>query len=73
MENFLFVVTVTFMFAFAGFGSRDWKNDPNLKPIINAICDVNKRPDQTQWTDLMNCRGPDMTGNPRNEEFKEVV
>jgi hypothetical protein len=76
MDKFLFIVTIILAFAWcclAGFGGPGWQSDPNVKPIKDAVCDVNKRPDQTQWTELLKCRSYNKTGDPRHEKIVEMV
>ncbi len=76
MDKFLFIVTIILALAvccLAGFGGPGWKSDPNMKPITDAVCDVNKRPDQTQWTELLKCKRNNTTGDSRREKIAEMV
>ncbi len=76
MNKFLVIGTVIFAlagFCLANFGCPVWKADPNVKPIIDAVCNVNKRPDQTQWTNLLNCSCDNKTADPKPEKFVEMV
>jgi len=76
MKKFLLIATIIFAlagFCFAEFGGAGWRRDPNVKAIIDAVCDVNKRPDETQWTELLKCCDHNKTEDPRHEKFEEMV
>ncbi len=76
MHKFLFIATIIFALAvccLTEFGGPGLKSDPNMKPVIDAVCDVNKRPDQTQWTELLKCKSQNTAGDPRHEKIVEMV
>jgi hypothetical protein len=76
MKKFSLITTIIFVLTgccLAGFGGRGWKNNPNMKPVIDAVCDVNKRPDETQWTNLLNCIQDNKQSDPRRKKFAEMV
>jgi hypothetical protein len=57
----------------SGFGGPDWESDPKAKLIIQSVCDVNKRPDATQWANLLNCTCHNKTVPPEQEKFRNMV
>jgi hypothetical protein len=76
MKKFSLIATIIFAlagFCLTGFGGPGWKSDPNAKPMIDAVCDVNERPDETQWTNLLNCTQNNKQSDPRREKFAEMV
>ncbi len=76
MKKFSLITTIIFALTgccLAGFGGRGWKNNPNMKPVIDAVCNVNERPDETQWTNLLNCTQYNKRSDPRREKFAETV
>ncbi len=76
MKKSLLIATIIFAlagFCLAGFGDPGWKSDPNVKQIIDIVCDVNKRPDETQWTNLLKCYDHNKTGDCRNDKYGEIV
>ncbi len=76
MNKFLVIATVIFAlagFCLADFGCSSWKASPNVKPIIDAVCNVSKRPDQTQWTNLLNCTCMNKTMDPKQAKYAEMV
>jgi hypothetical protein len=73
-----FSLIAIFIFAFtecclSGFEGPDLENDPKVKLIIGSVCDVNKRPDATQWANLLNCSNHNKPPPPENEKYHNTV
>ncbi len=76
MNKFLLIAIFIFAFTeccFSGFGGPDSENDQKVKLIIGSLCDVNKRPDETQWANLLNCTRHNKPPMPENDKFHNTV
>jgi hypothetical protein len=89
MNKFFLIATVIFALAgccLAQIGyPPNWKTDPTMKPTVDAVCNANKRPDATQWTNLLNCSNPmncpiqsnttnmNKTADPKLDKYAETV
>jgi hypothetical protein len=57
----------------SGFGLLDWENDPKANLISLNVCNADKRPDPTQWTNLLNCWQQNIPPPPENEKYHTLV
>ncbi len=83
MNKFLLIATIIFALAgcyLAQIGNPPgWKTDSNMKPVVDAVCNASKRPDQTQWTNLLNCTNLsnttslNKTADPKQDKYAEMV
>lgn len=73
MKKFSLITTIIFALTGCCLAGRGWKNNPDMKIVKDAVCDVDKRPDETQWTNLLNCTQYNKRSDPRREKFAETV
>jgi hypothetical protein len=73
MNKFSLIITIIFALTGCCLAGRGWKNNPDMKIVKDAVCDVNKRPDETQWTNLLNCNKDNNQSDPRHQMFAQMV
>jgi len=76
MNKFLLIAIFIFAFAeccLSGSDGPNWEDDPKAKLIIRSACDVNKRPDATQWANLSNCTRYNEPPPPENDKIQNTV